>query len=156
MRVRYNSGKIFPYPTKNGYLQKNSGKHFRYHPSILRIILNPVNYRKTFPLFFKIEANPKNSGKHFRYIFQWTTPGDGTLLKSTPAAPISQTHQLSTIKVTGPSFTSDTCIIAPKTPVCTSIPFSRSFSLNASYSGSACSGLAAFIKLGRLPFRQSP
>jgi hypothetical protein len=45
--------------------------------------------------------------------------------------------------VTGPSFTSSTAILAPKTPVCTGTPSARSASLKRSYSGSATSGLAA-------------
>ena len=47
-------------------------------------------------------------------------------------------------------------IVAPNRPVSTVSPFSRSRPLNVSYSGSACSGLAAAVKLGRLPLRQSP
>ena len=55
--------------------------------------------------------------------------------------------------VTGPSFTRETAISAPNSPVSTCvIPRCLSPSLNASYKGIAVSGRAAAIKLGRLPF----
>src|SRR5205085_573270 len=58
---------------------------------------------------------------------------------------------LSRISVTGPSFTSSTCIMAPKRPVATGRPSARSASTNASYSGTATAGAAAPTKLGRRP-----
>src|SRR5207248_2647848 len=54
--------------------------------------------------------------------------------------------------VTGPSLISSTAMRAPKTPVATATPRSRSAAQNASQSGSDSSGLAASPKLGRLPF----
>ena len=44
---------------------------------------------------------------------------------------------------------------APKRPVCVGTPSSRSASANASTSGSASSGRAAAVKLGRRPRRMS-
>jgi hypothetical protein len=41
---------------------------------------------------------------------------------------------------------------SPKTPVSTWVPSAARAVQNSSYSGSACSGGAAFVKLGRLPF----
>ena len=58
---------------------------------------------------------------------------------------------MSSTTVTGPSFTRLTSIRAPKTPVCTGTPSSRSASQNRSYRGSATSGRAAFEKSGRAP-----
>ena len=54
--------------------------------------------------------------------------------------------------MTGPSFTSSTCIRAPKTPVSIGTPSARRAAQNASKSGSASPGGAASEKLGRLPF----
>src|SRR5438552_1004112 len=66
----------------------------------------------------------------------------------------------SRIRVTGPSFTSSTPIMAPNSPVatCTPLPAPRSFrsATNRSYSGTASSGGAASMKLGRRPFCTSP
>src|SRR5207248_596922 len=66
----------------------------------------------------------------------------------------------SRIRVTGPSFTSSTSIMAPNSPVatCTPLPAPRSFrsATNRSYSGTASSGGAASMKLGRRPFCTSP
>ena len=53
--------------------------------------------------------------------------------------------------VTGPSFTSETSILAPKTPVCTGTPSARNASPNRSHSGWASSGRAASVKLGPTP-----
>jgi len=54
--------------------------------------------------------------------------------------------------VTGPSFTNDTSIIAPKVPVSTLMFSFLILSLNSSYSALASSGLAASIKFGLFPF----
>src|SRR5262245_52273125 len=69
---------------------------------------------------------------------------------------VSAGYLLSRIRVTGPSLTSSTCIIAPKRPVATGTPWARTASQNASYIGIASGGAAASMKLGRRPFRQSP
>lgn len=61
-------------------------------------------------------------------------------------------HLDSTMIVTGPSFTNDTFISAPKIPVSTVNPYCLNSSLKDSHNGFATSGLAASIKLGRLPF----
>lgn len=55
--------------------------------------------------------------------------------------------------VTGPSLTRETCISAPNSPLST-LPSSKDASslLNSSYRGTACSGLAARMKEGLLPF----
>src|SRR5213075_1994348 len=58
--------------------------------------------------------------------------------------------------VTGPSFTSSTSIIAPNSPVSVGTPRARIFATNSSYSGMACSGRAASMKLGRRPFSALP
>src|SRR5205823_11299496 len=63
---------------------------------------------------------------------------------------------LSRRRVTGPSLTSSTCIMAPKRPVAVGTPWARTAVTNASYSGTAISGGAASTKLGRRPLRQSP
>jgi len=57
--------------------------------------------------------------------------------------------------VTGPSFTSSSSMCAPKTPRSTGTPSASSSAQNRSYSGSASSGAAAAVKLGRLPFAVS-
>src|SRR5882724_5489923 len=71
-----------------------------------------------------------------------------------------QDDHFSRIRVTGPSFTSSTSIIAPNSPVatCTPLPAPRSLmsATNRSYSGMASSGGAASTKLGRRPFFTSP
>src|SRR5437879_1639650 len=54
-----------------------------------------------------------------------------------------QGYLLSTISVTGPSFTSSTCIIAPKRPEAVRTPRARTALRNSSYSGTAISGGAA-------------
>ena len=59
--------------------------------------------------------------------------------------------QTSTISVTGPSLTSSTSIVAPNTP-----RWAPSRSQTFPQSGSASSGGAAPVKLGRLPFFVSP
>ena len=48
-----------------------------------------------------------------------------------------------------------TSISAPNRPCCGSKPRLRHSCRNCSYSGTACSGRAAPVKLGRLPLRQS-
>src|SRR5215207_1369609 len=58
--------------------------------------------------------------------------------------------------VTGPSLTRATCIIAPKTPVSTCAPRSRSAVTTASTSGSATGPGAAADQVGRRPLRASP
>ena len=63
---------------------------------------------------------------------------------------------LSSINVTGPSFTSETCICVRKRPQPTLMPPSRTTKTKCSYRRSASSGSAAATKLGRRPFRQSP
>ena len=60
-------------------------------------------------------------------------------------------RQRSTISVTGPSLTSATGISVRNRPVATVAPSRRSSSTTASTSGSACSGRAAAIQLGRRP-----
>src|SRR6266699_747686 len=71
-----------------------------------------------------------------------------------------QDDHFSRISVTGPSFTSSTSIIAPNSPVatCTPLPAPRSLrrATNCSYNGTASSGGAASMKLGRRPFCTSP
>src|SRR6266550_513096 len=71
-----------------------------------------------------------------------------------------QNDHFSRIRVTGPSFTSSTSIIAPNSPVSTRVPVpaprSLSRATNRSYSGTASSGGAASTKLGRRPFFASP
>src|SRR5690606_9696145 len=62
----------------------------------------------------------------------------------------------STSRVTGPSLWMMTSIIAPKRPVATVRPASRRPAMNASTSGSACSGGAAWLKEGRRPRLASP
>jgi len=60
---------------------------------------------------------------------------------------------VSMIMVTGPSLTRATFMSAPKVPVLTCLPvFSDRDVMKYSYSGMACSGRAALIKEGRLPF----
>src|SRR5260221_298167 len=58
----------------------------------------------------------------------------------------------SSIKVTGPSLTSVTCMSAPNTPVRTLAPSSRSASAKAVTSGSATGPGAAACQVGRRPF----
>ncbi len=58
--------------------------------------------------------------------------------------------------VTGPSLINETSIIAPNIPVFTLTFSFLIFSLSSSYNFFACSGLAALIKLGRLPLLVSP
>src|SRR5262249_56641547 len=65
-------------------------------------------------------------------------------------------YRLSRINVTGPSLTNSTCIMAPNRPVAVGTPWARTASTNASYSGTAISGGAAPMKLGRRPFWASP
>src|SRR6266576_656206 len=71
-----------------------------------------------------------------------------------------QDDHFSRIRVTGPSFTSSTSIIAPNSPVSTRVPLPAPRSLrretNRSYNGTASSGGAASMKLGRRPFCTSP
>src|SRR2546430_7211896 len=77
-----------------------------------------------------------------------------------PRRPAGEDDHLSRIKVTGPSFTSSTSIMAPNSPVSTRVPVpaprSRSSATNRSYSGIATSGGAASMKLGRRPLPASP
>src|SRR5882762_6677568 len=72
----------------------------------------------------------------------------------------SEDDHRSRIRVTGPSFTRSTSIMAPNAPVSTRTPLpaprSRSSATNRSYSGTASSGGAASTKLGRRPFFTSP
>lgn len=72
------------------------------------------------------------------------------------AASAPDRRYTSTRSVTGPSFTSDTAMSAPKRPVATVAPSARSASTTACTSGSACSGRAAAIHDGRRPLRVSP
>ncbi len=58
--------------------------------------------------------------------------------------------------VTGPSLTRATCISVRNRPVATVAPSRRSSATTASTSGSACSGRAAAIQLGRRPLVVSP
>src|SRR5579859_3865545 len=58
--------------------------------------------------------------------------------------------------VTGPSFTSSTCIMAWKRPVSQVTPQLRSLATKYSYSSRASSGGAASSNDGRLPLRTSP
>ena len=64
--------------------------------------------------------------------------------------------QTSISSVAGPSFMSSTCMAARKRPVSTTIPWSRSPCTTRSISGSACSGGAAAIQVGRRPLVVSP
>ena len=64
--------------------------------------------------------------------------------------------QTSRITVTGPSLTRATCISVRKRPAATSPPSSPRRSTTAATSGSACSGRAAAIQLGRRPALVSP
>jgi hypothetical protein len=59
--------------------------------------------------------------------------------------------QVSTIIVTGPSFTKLTRIMAPKRPVATSAPADRNWATTRSTRVLATSGAAALIKEGRRP-----
>ena len=58
-------------------------------------------------------------------------------------------------KVTGPSLTSETSIIAANTPVFTQRFDSFNFVTNCSYMAFAYSGASALSKLGLVPFLQS-
>jgi hypothetical protein len=64
--------------------------------------------------------------------------------------------QSSSITVTGPSFWMSTSISVRNRPVATVAPNERRWSTTACTSGSACSGRAAAIQLGRRPALVSP
>ena len=61
----------------------------------------------------------------------------------------------SNITVKGPSLTSATSICAPKVPCSTTDSSFLQASIKNSYNSSARAGFPAFVKLGRLPLRQS-
>jgi hypothetical protein len=71
------------------------------------------------------------------------------------AANLSGAADYSSTIVTGPSFTSSTCIRAPKTPVSTGTPRPPSAAAKCSYRGSATSGRAAPENDGRFPLAVS-
>src|SRR5207244_13231635 len=75
-------------------------------------------------------------------------------LERAPLFKLFERHVSSTT-VTGPSFTSSTSILAPKTPFSTGTPCPRNSAQKRSYRGSASSGGAASAKLGRFPFAVS-
>ena len=64
--------------------------------------------------------------------------------------------RVSRSSVTGPSLTSSTSMSARNRPVTTDTPSARACAATDSTSGSACSGGAASLQLGRRPLRQSP
>ena len=80
-----------------------------------------------------------------------------TVAASAPPSLVDARRRQRSIRtVTGPSFTSDSCISVRKRPVATVAPSRRSAATTASTSGSACSGRAAAIQLGRRPPDVSP
>ena len=82
------------------------------------------------------------------------SPGQG--IRSPRARRGLARSAVSTTRVTGPSFTSDTRIAAPKRPVSTRpTPARRNEAANASTSGLASSGGAAPVNEGRRPRRMS-
>src|SRR5438094_8105104 len=96
---------------------------------------------------------------HFRRHHAELEPDHLEQLTSTRRSACQDDH-FSRIRVTGPSFTSSTSIIAPNSPVATCTPLAAPRSLisatNRSYSGTASSGGAASMKLGRRPLVTSP
>ena len=82
----------------------------------------------------------------------WLARGDEHLAPSAATSP----RQRSRSTVTGPSLTSETCMAARNLPVATVAPNERSVPTTCSTSGSACSGRAAAVQLGRRPPVVSP
>jgi len=92
-------------------------------------------------------------------VWRWVASVMPSVLFEVPLTDISflvAHHGESTIKVTGPSLTSSTSIIAPKIPSCTRIPRRRTAATKSLYRATATSGAAEPVNDGRFPLRQSP